>query len=246
MGVDAILKANEAKHKQASKVANQAFHDNDVDTLVKEGAELVAIIQSYVKTLEKQISSSSSTSNNNDTPQELAIMSSHMGMTSALTKHQSTNEKDYYNKLARHVCDFIYPTRLQDVGWMMTLTDLYCLYNRARGTNMISPEDLLQAVDTMSTITPQSPTSKCSFPSGLIVLQESTWSDELMAQTILTLLQEFSKGITSLDVSRTLKVSPLLANEHLQASKQLGYLCRDVTLECIRFYPNLFTTKYTS
>ena len=27
----------------------------------------------------------------------------------------------------------------------MTLTDVYCLYNRARGTDLISPDDLLQA-----------------------------------------------------------------------------------------------------
>ena len=244
VGVDAILKANEAKHKQASKVADKAFHDNDVESLMKEGAELVAIIQSYVKTLEKQHSNNN---NNDETPHELANMLSHMGMTSALTKHQSTDEKDYYNKLARHVCDFIYPKILQDSGGMMTLTDVYCLYNRARGTNMISPQDLLQAVDTMSTII-ELPTSKRSFPSGLIVIQESTWSDEQMAQTILDLLsspqQQQQQGITALDLSRALKLSPLLANEHLQASEQLGYLCRDVTLEGIRFYSNLFSTTY--
>jgi hypothetical protein len=28
---------------------------------------------------------------------------------------------------------------------MMTLTDVYCLYNRARGTSLISPDDLLEA-----------------------------------------------------------------------------------------------------
>ena len=27
----------------------------------------------------------------------------------------------------------------------MTLTDAYCMYNRARGTDLISPDDLLEA-----------------------------------------------------------------------------------------------------
>ena len=36
-------------------------------------------------------------------------------------------------------------TPLQKMGGMMTLTDVYCLYNRARGTELISPEDLLEA-----------------------------------------------------------------------------------------------------
>lgn len=28
---------------------------------------------------------------------------------------------------------------------MMTLTDAYCLYNRARGTDLVSPDDLVDA-----------------------------------------------------------------------------------------------------
>lgn len=29
---------------------------------------------------------------------------------------------------------------------MLTLTDAYCLYNRARGTDLVSPDDLMEAV----------------------------------------------------------------------------------------------------
>jgi ESCRT-II complex subunit VPS36 len=31
---------------------------------------------------------------------------------------------------------------LEKVGGVMTLLDVYCLYNRARGTDLISPEDI--------------------------------------------------------------------------------------------------------
>ena len=233
-------------------MADQAFDDNDVESLMREGAELVAIIKSYVATLENNqrkkqlLKRDDDDDDNDDTPQELVNMLSHMGMASALTKHQSSDEQDYYNKLARHVCDFIYPKALQDAGGMMTLTDIYCLYNRARGSNMISPEDLLKAVDVMSTL--NLPTSKRKFQSGLVVLQESTWSDEQMAKKLLDLISntDAQTGLSALDVNRALKISPLLANEHLHASEQLGYLCCDITLEGVKFFPNRFCDENNS
>lgn len=33
---------------------------------------------------------------------------------------------------------------LERAGGMMTLPDVYCLFNRARGTELVSPDDLLQ------------------------------------------------------------------------------------------------------
>lgn len=35
---------------------------------------------------------------------------------------------------------------MQRTGGIMPLPDVYCLYNRARGTELISPDDLLSAV----------------------------------------------------------------------------------------------------
>ena len=34
---------------------------------------------------------------------------------------------------------------LAHAGGILPLTDLYCLYNRARGTDLVSPDDLLKA-----------------------------------------------------------------------------------------------------
>lgn len=33
---------------------------------------------------------------------------------------------------------------LESAGGMMTLPDVFCLFNRARGTELVSPDDLLQ------------------------------------------------------------------------------------------------------
>ena len=39
---------------------------------------------------------------------------------------------------------------LEKVGGVLALVDLYCMYNRARGTDLISPEDLLIACEKMN------------------------------------------------------------------------------------------------
>jgi hypothetical protein len=54
----------------------------------------------------------------------------------------------------------------------MTLTDVYCLYNIARASSLISPEDLLQAVSYMPAL--RLGMSQRLFPSGLTVLQDDT------------------------------------------------------------------------
>jgi hypothetical protein len=48
------------------------------------------------------------------------------------------------------------------------------------------------------------------------------------------------QSLTSLDASRLLKMSAMLAQEALLAAERQGYLCRDTTLETTRFYSNRF------
>ena len=44
---------------------------------------------------------------------------------------------------ARQLADFLAP-RLERTQGVMTLPDVYCLFNRARGSELISPEDLIK------------------------------------------------------------------------------------------------------
>ena len=156
------------------------------------------------------------------------------------------------------LADFLRP-KLKQAGGLMTLTDVYCLYNRARGTNLISPEDLLDAVAVMKPL--NLGMSERTFPnSGVKVLQDDAFDDTTMALQLAQLAQDHmvmtmnnqppqpsqpssltsQGGLTAMTVSRELHVSALLAQEQLIVAEKLGYLCRDETLETTRFFPNLF------
>ena len=49
--------------------------------------------------------------------------------------------KNYHQQLANELAKFL-DTVIDQAGGVIGLVDLYCMYNRARGTDMISPEDL--------------------------------------------------------------------------------------------------------
>jgi len=282
VGVDAILTQNTLRHRENANLADTAFgganHERrvktsvmkkgkgskkeDIDAFLKEAEELIKVIQKYSATIEREraASAKSSSGPRSDTSGEdtakLVGMMENMGMTSALAR-EGRSGSVYHKQLARQLADFLqHNDKLTKSGGMMTLTDVYCLFNRARGTNMISPEDLLKALDLVKELSLG--ISKREFSSGVIVIQDDAFDDEVMAKKFAELASSSMKpqnqkgtgntglmepsmgGITVMDICRALNTSALLANEQLLSAEQMGWLCRDSTIEGVRFYPNLF------
>jgi ESCRT-II complex subunit VPS36 len=71
--------------------------------------------------------------------------------------------------------------RINKVGGMMQLPDVYCLFNRARGTELISPDDLLAAVKLFPSIGVALAFQQ--FPSGVLVVQSGTHTDDQVQAT---------------------------------------------------------------
>ena len=238
------------QQRQAARLADEAL-SGDSEQLLNEAVELLKVIQKSVHLLQKQQSSSSN--NNTDSKemadaQQLASLLTDMGMTSALTKSQvggkkgrgigggsSSGNSDYFELLARQVADFLLP-KLPKMGNIISLTDVFCLFNRARGSNFVSPDDLVHACDLLSTF--NLGLSKRMFPSGIVVIQldDSTLSDSSKLVNLCP--------TTALEASHVLKISPLLAMEQLEEAERAGLLCRDVTLARTEFYPNRFVDDF--
>ncbi|KAL7496592.1 hypothetical protein ACHAWT_009268 [Skeletonema menzelii] len=280
VGVDAIMTKNKLLLRENANLAETAFGGNnnaansggfvskkksnqeDIDAFMREATPLLKVIQKYTSTIERERKAAALSTNHvhkdtskqhNDT-EKLVAMLENMGMASALSEKQSGSM--YHKQLARQIVDFLrHNDKLNKAGGMMTLTDVYCLFNRARGTNMISPDDLLKALNLMKVL--GLGMSRRSFKSGVLVIQDDAFDDEVMAKKLANLASSSMKqkseslgagasftddvgGITVIDVSRTLKIPALLANEQLQSAEHMGWLCRDITIEGIRYFPNLF------
>ena len=79
------------------------------------------------------------------------------------------------------------------------------------------------------------------FPSGTCFIQSCQFDDQQVIQRILSLLPNYSKGLSALSLSQQLKIPLFLAKEQLYKSEQQGSICRDESIEGVFFYSNLFS-----
>ena len=244
VGINAIVDQTERRHREAKNITNKVLESNDIDTFMKDASDLITIIQKYVATLEnnKKKETSTTKKKNND-EEKLNNMLQDMGITSSLSKERLGNL--YHERLARQIHSFLQENKkwnANDSNGIMTVTDFYCLFNRARGTNFISPDDLLLALDIANTKLNLG-ISRRTLPNTdvMVIIDNTLYSENVMEEKVTNLAIEKCKvGITSLDVSHCCKVSIILADEHLKSVERKEILCRDVTLEGIRFFPNRF------
>ena len=162
VGVAAIVARNKRRNEEAKALSKSAF--GDFEGLLQRAREVQAVIEKYSTTLDKKqqnnrgITDNYKHSNNTNTNSEdeikLTNMLRGMGMANAVTKNSTGSTSMYHEQLARQLADFLGRSggALQSSGGMMTLVDVYCLYNRARGTNLISPDDLLSVVGLLQTL----------------------------------------------------------------------------------------------
>ncbi|CAN6464507.1 unnamed protein product [Victoria cruziana] len=167
-----------------------------------------------------------------------------VGIVSPVTKE--TAGALYHQQLSRQLADFI-KGHLERSGGMIALIDAYCLFNRARGTELISPEDMLQACAIWEKY--DVPVMLRKFDSGVKVIQSKTHSDDEVFSRIESLVvrpDALRLGISASDAARTLGIAPALAKEHLLAAETRGLLCRDASHEGLRFYVNLFKAVHSN
>lgn len=99
----------------------------------------------------------------------------------------------------------------------MTLTDVYCLYNRARGTHLVSPKDLWKACSIMHQ--QDLGISLKTLESGTSVLQTRSHDEATTVQRIVSILSDYSQWISAAGLATKWHVPLPIAKHHLLVSK---------------------------
>jgi ESCRT-II complex subunit VPS36 len=81
---------------------------------------------------------------------------------------------------------------------------------------------------------------KREFASGVVVLQSFDYSDQMVSEKLKEMSRSHPNGLTVFFVSSQLKTNTILAMEQLQTAESMGFLCRDTTIEGVRFFENKF------
>jgi len=228
-GITGIEKKMSQKVRQDNANISQAFQDLD---------QLMEMAKPMVK-LAKSISSKIRDKNGEITEDETVQFKSYLlslGIDDPITKDSAGSDKKYYQGLAKEMF-FILDQPIQDAGGMMTLTDAFVRVNRARGLELVSPDDILMASQSLKDVS--LPMSLHTFNSGVMVLRTSNHSEEEVKQNLMNMLESVG-SFTPEEMSTSLGLSVILAKERLLSAESEGLLCRDDSVEGLRFYQNRF------
>lgn len=228
-GIVGIERKMEEKRRETEQTMSAAFQD--LSKLMTKAKEMVVLSQAIsTKIKDKQ---------GDITEDETVKFKSYLlslGIPNPVTKETHGSGTHYHMQLAREISDTMLPILNKHNG-IVLLTDAYCMINRARGLELLSPEDLMNACRMFENM--KLPVRMKTFDSGVSVIQLETHSEEKAVAQTAALVND-SGFLTAQQLANLVEVSVFLAKERLLAAEKLGKLCRDESIEGLQFYPNKF------
>jgi EAP30/Vps36 family len=229
-GISGIMDRMEKKHAATNATMQVAFQD--LDSLMEKAAEMVKMADAFAL---KQASAAKEGSGADSEGDEMRSMLVQLGIAAPVTKDAAGSK--YHQQLARQLSEWLAKFIDERFSGMIAITDLYCLFNRARGTEMISPDDLMKACAQFERL--NLPMRLRTFATGVSVVQSAAHSDESVARDLSALIKR-DGPITPYDVATRKKIPLPLAQEQLCAAERAGAICRDETMDGVTFFLNFF------
>ncbi|XP_043216265.1 vacuolar protein-sorting-associated protein 36-like [Amphibalanus amphitrite] len=228
-GIVGIEKKLVAEQQQQNRSISEAFRD--LTNLMEAAREMVALSrQISAKITEKQ----GGISEDETVRFQSQLLS--LGVDDPVTRGTHGSGDRYHAELARQLATMLEAPARQ-AGGMLTLTDAYCRVNRARGLELISPEDLLSAGRQMTRLA--LPLRLHELPSGVRLLQLAELDQDAVAESTRRLLAQRGT-LTAQQLAALAGVSVLLAKQRLLYLETKGGACRDESIQGLVFYPNRF------
>lgn len=159
-----------------------------------------------------------------------------MGIDDPVTRDSFHSNTEYYKSLSNQICQMLLDP-ITEAGGMIAVADAYCRVNRSRGLELLSPEDMLNACHHMS-----GPIKLRRFPTGTMVLQLESHDDSVVAKEVADLVRKH-QSLSYEELARHMNISIVLAQARLLAAELLATICRDESIEGLRFFSNLFLEK---
>ncbi|KAH9605464.1 hypothetical protein KSS87_016847 [Heliosperma pusillum] len=204
VGVAGILRKEQEMWESTDKTLHDAFQD--LNALMGKAREMVMLAE---KMRQKLLSAPTPNDDEMGSKEEIQDWLLSVGIISPVTKQSA---------------DFV-KIPLERAGGMINLIDVYCLFNRARGTELISPDDLLQACTLWEKL--DVPVMLRKYDSGVMVIQSKSHSDEEVFGRIRMFIlkpDSLRTGVSPSDAAITLGIAPAMAKEHLLAAESRGML----------------------
>lgn len=264
-GIAGLEKRGVDMRKKNEIVIGGAFED--LEALMASAKQIVALAEQLARQTGANTATSSSSS---DAMQIAESASSQLGLVT--TKDivggggSSGRESLYLSELSRNLAEFLTDDArgvLRRAGGIMSLVDLWAMFNRARGgVELVSPADLVKAAKLWESL--RLPVRLRTFKrSGVLVVQGSDRTDEATVKALLGWLrdiravppeergeqpvpwdwQAFGRGVSAQETAERFGWSIGVAEEELEMAEERGALCREEGIAGLHFWENMITSE---
>jgi len=235
-GIVGIERTRAAKTEEAGRDISVAFAD--LSQLMDKAKEMVNLS----KSVSQKIREKQGEISDDETIQFQSHLLS-LGVADPVTR-ESHGGDAYTLELAKQIATMI-EGPLSSAGGTMSLTDVFVRVNRARGMELLSPEDLVNACKVMRDFDgiKRKPRLKVALrkfdESGVMVLQLKALDEESVIKDTEERLYERG-SLSAAELAQVAGTTVVLAQERLRLTEQNGKACRDDSVQGLRFYPNFF------
>lgn len=229
IGVSGLIKKTEDLQVKQQESLSDAFQS--LDQLISKASEMAKLSETIMAQLKAK---EHVTREENE---EFQSVVSSLGLTSIVTR--DTAGQAYERELAKQLADVAMKLMKLKRLDIMTITDIFCFYNRTRGTALCSPKDCIVAIQEYWPVL-RVPVV-CRMFGRVLVVQSASHSDELV---LVKIKEAVSRDhITAFKWAEKNAVPLLIATEQLLQAEQMGLLTRDESLSGVTFYQNLILQR---
>lgn len=228
----------DANTRRTNATLDAAF--TDLSALMAHAKDIVTLAQRFARTV------AASSTHSTEEEAALASLLTTMGLPNPITR-QTATASSFHSHLARQLTDFLFthPT-FQQQQQMMTLTDVYCVYNRARGTDLISPDDCRRACELLGGVSGAGLRLR-ELEGGVLVVCRDGMVESGVAGVVSAVRESEVRGgggggvgMAVVELSGVLGVSVMLVEERCLLAEKRGWLVRDESVEGVRWWSNQF------
>ncbi|KAK0620216.1 EAP30/Vps36 family-domain-containing protein [Immersiella caudata] len=254
-GIAGLERRGQAMRKNNELVIGSAFED--LEALMASAKDIVALAERFAR----QVQPGGAGGSASETAL-LAESASQLGLitTKDIVGTSGGGDSLYLSELARNLAEFLTDDGrgvLKRAGGIMSLVDLWAVFNRARGgVELVSPSDFEKAANLWEKL--GLPVRLRTFKSGVKVVQGKDRTDETTIRALLAWMKdlhefppdrdvewdwrEFGRGVTARDVAERFGWSIGVAEEELEMAEEKGVLCREEGIEGLKFWENFIDT----
>lgn len=246
VGIAGLEQRGLQTRKKNEAVLGNAFED--LEALMASAKDIVALAERFAQ----ESGGPASTSSDPLLSQSAAAL----GMTATRDMVVDSSNTLYISELARNLAEYATDDRrriLQRQGGTMSLVDLWALFNSSQnGVELVSPSEFHKAAEAWDRL--GLPIKLRRFKSGLLVVQQRNATDEKTIAQIRLWLESmkfsqadapeawdrsaFSIGVTAQQAAAQFGWSLGVASEELEMAEEKGALCREESVEGLKFWLN--------